>query len=545
MLVSVLPVPFGDAGRQRQYEAVLAALEAEAGAPATVLLGNLGAFSPIQADMLVVRPTGLALGIFVLQAGQLTIPALTVGPWLLDGQPLLSRAGGDNPFVQYQQQLPAAMTWLSEHLGLPTTELPPCAGFALFDAPLTFGPAVEAQLHRVAHDFQLLGEAAQLPARLRQQLAAEPALDADELLDWGEWLAHEPYVAHHEGTTESQILAGDLFGNPANFLEQKLRQLWRWLGAEDIPADPPYGAPPPADQHLRDQQERARLHQLRQELQAELHQQRQEAAAREAARTQELALLRQQLAQAGPSPTERAAEQRAKEALEESLRTARAELATRNAELDARIQQLGQLIGRLQAGPSTLATTAVAAAMPASARPAGAAVAPAPATAKKPRPAATPRRAFRRLRQAERWGLVVVGLAGVGAGTWGLVRWAQHPVSRPATVVAQRAQPDAADDHTEENQPTDQDEPTDSLARLQAAAIDTLTTRSAESIPVSTEPEPATTETENKEAPTSDAPALEATPASTESLAPTVPATTTEPTPTSTAPATSQPSPIP
>jgi hypothetical protein len=541
MLVSALPVPFGDAGRQRQYEAVRAALEAEADAPATVLLGNLRAFSPIQADVLVVRPTGLALGMLTPKAGLLTIPALVAAAWLLDGQPLLGFADAENPLTQYRQQEPIALAWLSEQLGLPASELLPCAGFALFEAPLTFGPAVETHLHRhaAAHDFQLVGEAAQLPARLGQLPATEPLLDADELLTWGEWLADEPYVAHLTNVVESS------FQNPTNFLEQKLRQLWRWLGAEDIPADPPYGAPPPADQHLRDQQEQARLHQLRQELQAELHQQRQEAAAREAARTQELALLRQQLTQAGPSPTEREAEQRAKAALEESLRTARAELATRNAELDARIQQLGQLIGQLQAGPGTLATTAVTSALTASARTVSTAAAPVPAIAKKPRPAATPRRAFRRLRQAERWGLVVVGLAGVGAGTWGLVRWAQHPVSRPATVVAQRAQPDAADDYTEENQPADQDEPTDSLARLQAAAIDTLTTRSAESIPVSAEPEPATTETENKEAPTSDAPALEGTPASTESPAPIVPATTTEPTPISPTPATSEPSPTP
>ncbi|HET9503874.1 MAG TPA: hypothetical protein VFO93_10045 [Hymenobacter sp.] len=545
MLVSVLPVPFADAGRQRQFEAVRAALEAEADAPATVLLGNLGAFSPVQADVLVVRPTGLALGVFVLQAGQLTIPTLTAGPWLLDGQPLPGRAGSDNPFAQYQQQLPVAVAWLGEHLGLPEDKLPPCAGFALFEAPLTFGPAVEAQLHRAAHDFQLLGEAAQLPARLRQQLAAGPALDADELLDWGEWLASEPYIAHHNGIAESRSLTEGLFGSPTDFLEQKLRQLWRWLGAEDIPADPPYGAPPPADQHLRDQQEQARLQQLRQELQAELHQQRQEAAAREAARTQELALLRQQLAQAGPSPTERAAEQRAKEAIEESLRTARAELATRNAELDARIQQLGQLIGRLHAGPGTLATTAAVSALPVSARPPGALAAPVPATAKKPRPATAPRWSFRRLRQAERWGLVVLGLAGVGAGTWGVVRWAQQPAPRPAATVAQRALPDAADEYSEENQPTTQDEQADSLARMQAAAIDTLTTHNPTPIQTSAEPEPATTETETKEAPPSDSPTPEATPAATESPAPTVPATTTEPAPASPTPATAEPSPTP
>lgn len=478
MLVSVLPVPFGDAGRQRQYEAVLAALEAEANAPATVLLGNLGAFSPIQADVLVVRPTGLALGLCFLQAGLLTVPTLTAGPWLLDGQPLPGRASGDNPFTQYRQQLAVALGWLGEHFGLPADELPPGAGFALFEVPLTFGPEVEAQLHRATHDFQLIGGATQLPARLRQQLAAEPFLDTDELLDWGEWLASEPYVAHQGGVAESQSLAEGLFGNPANFLEQKLRQLWRWLGAEDIPADPPYGAPPPADQHLRDQQEQARLQQLRQELQAELHQQRQEAATREAARTQELTLLRQQLAQAGPSPTERAAEQRAKEAVEESLRTARAELAARNSELDARIQQLGQLIGRLQTAPAGPTGLALAA----GSQPASAALTP-PTAPPKTRPAA-PARSFRRLRQAERWGLVALVAAGVGAGTWGVVRWAQQPAPRPAAMAAPH-QPD--ENNSEGYMPAEPDDMADSLARQPAASSDTLARPTTQNEPTAPE----------------------------------------------------------
>ncbi|RYY10203.1 MAG: hypothetical protein EOO36_20960, partial [Cytophagaceae bacterium] len=104
MLISVLPVPFGDAGRQRQYEAVLATLqaEAEADAPATVLLGNLGAFSPIAADILIVRPAALALVLLTPHDGHLTMSALIHGPWQLDGQPLPGRAEADNPFAQYQ-----------------------------------------------------------------------------------------------------------------------------------------------------------------------------------------------------------------------------------------------------------------------------------------------------------------------------------------------------------------------------------------------------------------------------------------------------------
>ncbi|RZK60878.1 MAG: hypothetical protein EOO59_06425, partial [Hymenobacter sp.] len=379
MLVSVLPVPFADAARQRQYEAVRAALRAEEDAPATVLLGNLGAFTPLPADLLVVQPMGWALGVLIPHAGRLTVPALAYGTWLLDEQPLPGRGETDNPFAQYQQLLPLALAWLSEHLHLPENELPPCLGVALFEAPLTFGPGIEAQLHRhpAARAFELVGGAAQLPGRLRQQSAAEASsLTEEELLEWGEYLANEPYISHNQGIPET--LAG--------WLTQNLRQLGRWLGAEDIPADPPYGAPLP-DQHLRDQQEQARLQQLRQELQAELHQQRQEAAAREAARTQELAALRQQLAQTGLSATERQAEQHAKAALEEALRTARAELASRNHELDARIQQLGQLIQQLPGASLGV--------------PAAPAIGSAVARRPTPRPAAaaTRARSFRRLRR--------------------------------------------------------------------------------------------------------------------------------------------------
>jgi hypothetical protein len=423
MLVSVLPVPFADAARQRQYEDVLATLAAETDAPATVLLGNLGAFSPIAADMLIVRPTSLALAVLTPRAGRLTMEALAHGTWQLDGQPLPGLAGAANPFVQYQQQVPVALAWLSEHLGLPVAELPPCLGIALFEAPLTFGPGVEAQLHHhaTATDFQLVGGAGQLPARLRQPLAATTtALNEDELLDWGEYLASEPYDAHGQDVPVSLVE-----GLPS-YLGQKLQQLWGWLGADDIPADPPYGgAPSPPDQHLRDQQEQARLHQLRQELLAELAQQRQEAAAREATRTQELAQLRQQLAQAGQPAAERQAEQQAKAALEESLRTARTELATRNQELDARIRQLEQLIEHLRqprptAPPAKVASTPVA-------------------VPRRPSPRTTPpKAAYRRLHQAERWGLVALALAIMGTGSWGLVRWLHPAKTQPLTTKQAR-----------------------------------------------------------------------------------------------------------
>ncbi|MDJ0365948.1 hypothetical protein QMK33_12365 [Hymenobacter sp. H14-R3] len=437
MLVSLLPVPFADAGRQRQYEAVRAALHAETGAPGTVLLGNLGAFTPIEVDVLVVRPGSVTLVLLTPCAGHLTLPALAHGAWQLGGQPLPGYVGNGNPFVHYQQQLPLALSWLSEQLGLPESELPPCAGIALLDAPLTFGPEVEAQLHShaAAHDFQLVGNAVRLHGHLRQNSGDEEhILTEDELLEWGEYLGNEPYVPHEGGRPES--LLADL---PA-FLTQKLRQLWRWLGAEDIPADPPYGGGPP-DQHLRDQQEQVRLQQLRHELQTELHQQRQEATTREAARTQELTQLRQQLAQAGLSATARRAEQQTTAKLEDELRTARAELAGRNHELDTRIQQLGLLIKQLQTTNKPVQVSAPA--QPAAVSPPVATVAARqPAGQAVTQPVAKPRTpSFRRLRQAERWGVVALVLASLGVGTWGVAQLAHPPRPRPATTGVPRTGP--------------------------------------------------------------------------------------------------------
>ncbi|MVN75503.1 hypothetical protein GO988_04115 [Hymenobacter sp. HMF4947] len=454
MLVSLLPVPFADAARQRQYEAVQAALYADSGALTTVLLGNLAAFTSIEADALIVQPAGLALVVLTPHHGHLTIPTLAYGTWQLDGRPLPGRDGADNPFAHYRQQQPAALAWLGEQLSLTPAALPPCAGLALFEAPLTFGPAVEAQLHQhaAAHDFQLVATAEQLPARLHQLAsAAENVLSEQYLLTWADQLTAE--LAENDLSSEP---ADDFDEAPQNFLEQKLRQLWRWLGAEDIPADPPYGGQPLPPTYLRDQQEQARLQQLRQELQAELHQQRREAAAREAAREQDLALLRQQLAQAGQSAAERQAEQQAKAALEESLRTTRAELAARNHELDTRIRQLGQLIGQLQPAAGPLAPTP---SLPMQAPPA------APAAGRNP--------AIRRLRQAERWGLVAVALVGAGAGVWGLVRVVHPPTPRPVTTAQHRLKNDPEPTETA-------DEPAEELDTVGAAAAGRADTSTAQ-----------------------------------------------------------------
>lgn len=486
MLVSIQPVPFADAGRQRQYEAVAEALRADAGAPATVLMGNLGMFSPVAVDALLVRPTSLTLVFLLPYAGELTLPASAGLPWLLDGQPLADSPAA-NPLARYQQQGPLAVAWLSEQLGVPAAELPPCAGLALFAAPLTFGAGVETNLHRQAadYDFQLVGGAGSLPLRLPPPTNAA-ALTEEDILDWAAYLAGEPYVAHQQGRPEG----------PTDYLAQKLRQLWRWLGAADIPADPPYGGFPEPDLAQRDEREQARLHQLRQELQAELAQQRQDAAAREAAYTQELAHLRQQLAQTGQPAATRQAEQQAQAALEAEMRAARTDLAARHRELDARIQELGQLMQQLQAQASAKAPTTPAA--PAGTRPVlRQETTPLPraarATARPARPVLK-LSSYRPLRRAERWGVLVVGLTILGGGTWGVVRLVHQPAGRARLVTAGRAA--ASQPQRTARQPAQTivyDTLTDDanlyLADEPAADI-TQSAPSPDAIPVSTNPSP-------------------------------------------------------
>jgi hypothetical protein len=444
MLISLLPVPFAYAARQRQFEALEAVLQAEADASGTVLLGNLGAWAGLAADALLVQPAGLVVLVLVPRAGHLTMPALAYGGWQLSGQPLPGREGADNPFAQYQQQAAPALAWLTAELGLPAGQRPACRGLALFDGPLTFGPEVEAHLHQhaAARHFELLGNVAQVPAWLRRQLTAGPStLDEDDLLDWADNLA-DTLAAH---PLEPAAPAAP----PApHYLADKLRQLWRWLGAEDIPADPPYGGASLPDLAQRDQQEQARLHQLRQELQAELHQHRQEAAAREEARTQELAQLRQQLAQAGPSATARQTEQQA--ALEDALRTARAELAAQSQELDARIRQLGQLMQQLAAPANNLGAPASAPGTPTQggstqAVPrsgAGGLARPVPRAATRPARAAGPllkRASYRPLRRAERWSVLLLALALVGGGVWGVVQLVKRPAGPARSAASHRA----------------------------------------------------------------------------------------------------------
>lgn len=211
MVHSFLPVPFADAARQQLFAAMQAALLAEPAAPATVLLGNLGACTSMEADALLVRSGGAVLVVLTPQGGRLTMPALAYGAWQLNGQPLPNRAGADNPFEQYRQQRPAALAWLSHQTGHGFTDL---QGIALFASPLTFGPEVESHLHQhpAAANFQLVGGAALLPARLRGQVAAPATLPEAKLLAWASQLAAE-LPAEISPTTYP----------PINYLEKNLR----------------------------------------------------------------------------------------------------------------------------------------------------------------------------------------------------------------------------------------------------------------------------------------------------------------------------------
>ncbi|UOR07275.1 hypothetical protein MUN82_09285 [Hymenobacter aerilatus] len=334
--------PFADAARQRQYEAVCEVLELEVAAPTTLLLGNLDAVG-IALDAVVIRPRSITALVLEPRNGHLSVPTLEYGAWKLNGQPLPGRSGADNPFDQYQQNQAKLATWLSQELHQPAAELPPLTGMVLFEAPLSFGPEVERQLRHYpgAGDFQLLSNPQLLPRRLWQLAQPEALLAEHELQEWATRLMDSYQtddLTDDPAPAETEAAAG--------FWTRKLRQFWGWLGAEDVPADPPYGAPLPM-QPAEQQQEQQRLEQLRQELQQQLVQQQQAAATREAGQAQELERLRQQVAQTEQSDAARRAEQQQK-ALEEALRTVRAEAAARNEELDARIQQLSKLLEQLR-----------------------------------------------------------------------------------------------------------------------------------------------------------------------------------------------------
>ncbi|MET4072771.1 WG repeat-containing protein [Hymenobacter sp. UYCo722] len=356
-----LAAPFVDAARAAQFAAVRAALAADSGTD-SLLLGNLvledGA-APL--DAVVVRPHGITLLVLVPRGGVLSIPALGYGGWQLAGTPLAGGEAFDNPFEQFRQQKAALVAWLRPRFTAAQANLQFISGVVMFDAPLTFGPDVEAALNEAPAAFQLLAGPADLPRRLGQLATPEIDFTAADLAEWAAEL--NEFAATAPPAPNGPPAAGHSAASPetaadaaSSFIGEKARALWGWLGANDVPDDDlPYGA----DAALTARnEEKQHLEQLRQQMQADVQAQLHALEAREVERERSIAQLRAELAQAPPVAAEATAlvsrlgaETREKAALEAEMEASRAELATRNQELDAKIQQLSQLIGQLSAAP--------------------------------------------------------------------------------------------------------------------------------------------------------------------------------------------------
>ncbi|NVO32677.1 hypothetical protein [Hymenobacter lapidiphilus] len=292
--------------------------------------------------------------------------------------------------------------------------------------------------------------------RLPQRLRALPTtlLLPDTLLQrWAESLTEDEEEAEEEETY------------PTAFWEQKARQLWNWLGAADVPADPPYGTAPaqlaPSTDAAAEQQ---RLEQLRQQLFAELEQQRLQMEAREAAREQSITQLRQQLATTPSAAAEvatlqarLAAETQEKNALAAAITASRQEAEVRNRELEARMQQLGQQVAQLQTRPTATVSAAAAPTtiVPAAAAPGTASASSAPVV--KPRPGGLhPATATAQWRlQWPRAALVLGLLAAIGAGGWAVQHYVRPPASSGETRSQPREdQPDTDEENLEAAAPT-------------------------------------------------------------------------------------------
>ncbi|GAB2967005.1 hypothetical protein GCM10027048_42080 [Hymenobacter coalescens] len=445
MLHSFLFAPFADPAAEAQFDALHAALQplAEGAHGPALLLGNLALEDAGTLDAVLVRPAGAVLLLFVPRGGALHLPTLGHAPWQLAGQPLPGQAGTANPYAQFQRQQRALAAWLSAQPELGFIRPEAIAGVVLFAQPVSFGSEVEARLNvqSGADNFQLLSSLPHLPRRLQQLAPAGAALPAEALQRWLQYLQTESEDA---APTEPDAAA------PDDYWTQKARQLWRWLGAEDVPADPPYGGPESAAA------EQERLEQIRRQVRAELAEHTQAINAREAEREQTIAHLQARLAQASRASTATtelqarlAAETREKAVLEAAIRATRAEAEARNRELDARIQQLGTLIQQLQGRP----------ALPAKPTPG---VAPTPT---QPKPAAP------RVQRYSAWHLqpgraaaVVAVLLALGAGAWGLTKlpWESRKPAAPRREVRRPAPQEAV--------PAPQVEPASETPQDEAAA---------------------------------------------------------------------------
>jgi len=451
-LHSFLYAPFADPARQDQFDAVQAALEQETVAGTALLLGNL-TLDGEPLDAVLIRPRGMVLLLFVPGEGGTLMLSPRTGTWRLAGQPLPGYGPTGNPLPQFQRQRQALAAWLSAQFDTP---LPASAirGGLLFARPGGAEQGLEQYLRAqpAAAGFQLLGDVSQLPQSLAPLADAEPILSEAALARWVRRVEAPDEEDQEQEAGWSEPAAAD-YAAPRGFWEQKARQLWSWLGAEDIPSDAPYGGYPAPDAAAAGQQEKARLEQIRQQVRAELLAQSQAATTREAEREQIIAQLRDQLAQASAVAPETAAlqarlaaETREKAALAEAVRAAQAESAARNQQLDARIEQLARQLQQLQTPPPSAGTSAGYGAQVA----APAVTAASGASPKKAQPAAAPatRPPARRQwhLQWSRVAIVAAVLGWSGAAVWGVAHVTKQYFSAPpATQSAGAAHPAAAD----------------------------------------------------------------------------------------------------
>lgn len=385
------------------------ALRADARAPKTLLLGNFVVEeNGVALEAVVVRPHSITILVLVPRGGKLQVPALGYGAWQLDGQPLAGPlTGADNPYEQFRQQKDALAAWLETQFEPDQANFQFITGLVVFGAPITYGPEVEGQLSQQPEgSLQLLGEVAQLSERLAQLAQPEINFSDADLSQWAQTLAEEP--------ADDLSAAAPATAAPLQAEPQPARSFWRrawgWLGAEDIPEDPPYGHS--ATQAAASSAEKQRLERVQQQAQAQVQQQLRAMEAREAERERRMEELRAQLAQAPLVTTETqalrerlAAESQEKAALENAIRASRTESDSRNRDLDTKIKQLSQLIEQLNNQAATSASVARA-------------------TFPEPRGNAAPLRAaagYRRVRAWRRRLPTAVGVAGLlGLGAWGV-----------------------------------------------------------------------------------------------------------------------------
>ena len=438
MVHDFLFAAFADPARRQQYEQLRAALRDEPNGPVTLLLANFALEEGgVALDALLVRPHGITLLDLLPQGGELTAPAPELGAWKIDGQSLAPGPAEANPMVRFQTRKTALIAWLGAQFGPDQADLSFISGLLVFAGPVTCGPDLAAWLARQPPGgLHLLDDAARLPQKINQLTSPHINLSADALTEWAHDLAPETGSAAEE--------AGFMESAPAP--ASSWARLRSWLGADDIPADPPYGYP--AQQMAANSAEIQRLEQERNAAQLVLRQQLLALEARETEREHSIGQLREQLAQAAPvtSEAERlreelAAENREKTAVADAIRAYRAESETRNQALDGRIAQLSQLLEQLQVRADAVPVPVVApAATPAAATRRVAESRPRPGISlrRPPAPAARPRQlGWKRQAPLLAAALGLVGL--LGAGGWLLTHRSAGPAASQPAAASQSA----------------------------------------------------------------------------------------------------------